>query len=87
MNHSFGTYYRFTLFGGSHEPLIGVEIQGIPTGSSLDRAALQAFLDRRAPGQSDYATPRREADEPKILSGLNEWGRTCGAPSRPMVER
>lgn len=84
MNHSFGTYYRFTLFGGSHEPLIGVEIQGIPAGSVLDRAALQAFLDQRAPGQSGFSTPRREADVPIFEKGL-EGDVFTGGPVRAVI--
>jgi chorismate synthase len=41
--------------------------------------ALNAFLRRRAPGNAPYATARREADAPEILSGL-VGGVTCGAP-------
>ena len=71
MTHSsFGFYYRFTLFGGSHEPLVGVEIEGLPAGIPLDRAALRAFLDRRAPGQGAFTSSRREPDEPCFEEGL-----------------
>lgn len=86
MNHfSFGTFYRFTLFGGSHEPCIGVEIEGIPAGLPLDRAALQAFLDRRAPGRGEYASSRREADEPRFEEGLAGDVFT-GMPLRIVIE-
>lgn len=71
MNHfSYGTYFRFTLFGGSHEPLLGVEIQGIPADTAFDEAALKAFLARRAPGQGRFASPRRETDIPVFEKGL-----------------
>ena len=45
----------------------------------MDPEALQRFLRRRAPGQSELSTPRKEADRPEFLSGLYA-GRTCGAP-------
>ena len=38
------------IFGESHAPEIGVEIEGVPKGTVIDGAELQAFLDRRAPG-------------------------------------
>ena len=80
MSNSFGTLFRFTIFGQSHAPAIGVTIEGLPPGSPVDLEALQAFLDRRAPGRSPLSTPRREADIPELLSGLGPDGRTCGAP-------
>ena len=86
MNHfSFGTFYRFTLFGGSHEPLIGVEIEGLPAGIPLDRAALQAFLERRAPGQGAFTSSRREADVPRFEEGL-EGDLFTGMPLRIVIE-
>ena len=70
---------QVTLFGQSHSPAIGVVIDGLPAGKTVDTEALAAFLRRRAPGQSPFATPRKEADEPVFVSGLHE-GMTCGAP-------
>lgn len=80
MSNSFGNLFRFTIFGQSHAPAIGVTIEGLPAGSPVDLEALQAFLDRRAPGKSPLSTPRRETDVPELLSGLGPDGRTCGAP-------
>ncbi len=80
MSNSFGSAYRFTIFGQSHAPAIGVTIEGLPAGSPVDLGALQAFLDRRAPGKSPMSTSRREEDRPELLSGLGPDGRTCGAP-------
>ena len=37
-------------------------------------------MARRAPGKAPYATARKEADAPEIVSGLTEDGFTCGAP-------
>ncbi len=86
MASSFGTALRVTVFGQSHSPAIGCVIEGLPAGFSLDMDALRAFMARRAPGQASWATPRKEADEPKVLSGLNQRGETCGAPLAIMIE-
>ena len=80
MSNSFGSAYRFTIFGQSHAPAIGVTVEGLPAGSPVDLDALQAFLDRRAPGKSPLSTARREEDRPELLSGLGPDGKSCGAP-------
>ena len=84
MSSSYGDNIRITIFGQSHAPAIGVTIQGLPAGFTIDRAALQAFLDRRAPGRDPTATARREADEPEFLSGL-VGDVTCGAPLTAII--
>ena len=70
--NTFGTYFRITTWGESHGKALGVVIDGCPAGLSLCEADIQAFLDRRKPGQTRYATPRKEADEVNILSGVFE---------------
>ena len=83
MSNSFGNRFRFTIWGQSHAPGIGVTMEGIPAGTRIDLERLQAFLDRRAPGQKG-TTPRREADRPEFLSGLVD-GVTCGAPVTALI--
>ena len=78
MSNTYGNTVRFTIFGQSHGPAIGVTIEGLPAGIRIDIEKLQAFLDRRAPGQKG-STPRKEADRPEFVSGLAD-GVTCGAP-------
>ena len=68
-----------SIFGQSHSPAIGVTIDGLPAGLTVDLEELQTFLDRRAPGRNEWSTPRKETDVPEILSGLMD-GKTCGAP-------
>ena len=60
------------IFGESHAPEIGVEMDGVPAGTRIDFEELQAFLDRRAPGngQGGLSTPRREPDRPEFASGV-----------------
>ncbi len=84
MSNSFGERYRFTIFGQSHAPAIGVTIEGLPVGFTPDMDALQAFLDRRAPGKGKYTTTRKEADRPEFVSGLVD-GHTCGAPVTAII--
>ena len=84
MSNSFGDRYRFTIFGQSHAPAIGVTIEGLPAGFVPDMEALQAFLVRRAPGQGKYTTSRKEADAPEFIAGLVD-GHTCGAPVTAVI--
>ena len=79
MSSGFGTVLKLQLFGESHGPAVGMCLDGFPAGFRPDLTALQAFLDRRAPGRSALTSARREADRPEFLSGLAD-GRTCGAP-------
>ncbi len=79
MGSSFGRRFVVTTFGESHGAALGVVIDGVPPGLRLDVAAIGAELARRRPGQGPLTSPRREADEPELLSGLFE-GRTLGTP-------
>ncbi|RAK66906.1 chorismate synthase [Hymenobacter edaphi] len=79
MSNSYGTLFRISTFGESHGPGIGVIIDGCPAGLAVDVADIQHALDRRRPGQSELTTPRSEADQVEVLSGLFE-GRSTGTP-------
>ena len=84
MSSTYGEHIKLSIFGQSHGPAIGMTLDGVPAGLPVDLEQLQAFLDRRAPGQNDFSTPRAEADRPEFLSGLLE-GRTCGAPIAAII--
>ena len=75
----YGKKIKLSIFGQSHSPAIGVSIDGLPAGLKLDMESLKTFLRRRAPGQDELSTARKENDAPEILSGLAD-GVTCGAP-------
>ena len=77
--NSFGRRFVVTTFGESHGPALGVVIDGVPPGVTLDLDLLRQDLDRRRPGQSAITTPRNEEDAPELLSGLFK-GRTLGTP-------
>ena len=85
VGNSFGTLFRITTFGESHGPALGVVVDGCPAGLSLNLEFIQSELDRRKPGQSKLVTPRKEADEFKVLSGVYE-GTTTGAPLAFVIE-
>ena len=73
MSHnSFGHLFRITTWGESHGPAIGCVVDGCPPGIPITEAEIQAYLDKRRPGQSKYTTQRQEPDTVKILSGVFE---------------
>ena len=79
MSHnSFGHMFRFTTWGESHGPALGVVIDGCPPGIAISEEIIQRDLDRRRPGQSRFTTQRREEDRVAILSGTFEDERTGG---------
>jgi len=84
MSSRYGENIHLTIFGQSHSPAIGMTLEGIPAGEAIDMEALRAFLARRAPGQNDWSTPRREADLPSFLSGLR-GDITCGTPLTAVI--
>jgi chorismate synthase len=75
----FGIRFSFSTFGESHGKAIGCLIDGVPAGLTIDEAYIQAQLDRRKPGQNEFATARKEADSVEILSGVFE-GVSTGTP-------
>ncbi|MFO1185203.1 MAG: chorismate synthase [Bauldia sp.] len=71
MSHNtIGHLFRVTTFGESHGPTIGCVVDGCPPRIALAEADIQAFLDKRRPGQSRFTTQRREPDRVRILSGV-----------------
>lgn len=74
-----GTILKVTTWGESHGKGIGVVVDGCPAGLPLTEEDIQAYLDRRKPGQSRFTTKRQEADRVEILSGVFE-GKTTGTP-------
>ena len=84
MSSTYGEMIRLSIFGQSHGAAIGMTLDGVPAGLPLDLDKLQEFLNRRAPGQNDWSTPRREEDRPEFLSGILN-GFTTGAPIAAII--
>ncbi|MGD0582026.1 MAG: chorismate synthase [Bacteroidales bacterium] len=76
--NTFGRVFRVSLFGESHGSAIGAIIDGCPPGIDLSPEDFSADLDRRRSGRKG-TTPRKEADDPEIISGILD-GKTTGAP-------
>lgn len=79
MSSVFGNRIKVSIFGQSHSEAIGVVIDGLQAGFKLNLSEISNFMKRRAPGQNAVSTPRNEADEFHVISGLVD-DTTCGAP-------
>lgn len=85
MSSTLGNNLKISVFGESHGNGIGVVIDGLPAGKTIDMEAVLVQMKRRAPGRDKTATPRKESDAPKILSGM--LGSTLtGAPLCAVIE-
>lgn len=79
MSGMWGSKIKLSIFGESHGDAIGITIDGLPAGFSIDMDKIMMEMERRAPGKSSLSTPRKESDIPEILSGYFE-GKTTGTP-------
>lgn len=70
MSSTYGEKIKISVFGESHGGGIGVVIDGLPAGEAIDFDAVLAQMARRAPGRDKTATPRKESDTPRVLSGM-----------------
>ncbi|WP_419769306.1 MAG: chorismate synthase [Candidatus Marinarcus sp.] len=75
--NSFGHKFKFTTFGESHGKALGCIVDGVPAGIKIDESFIQSEMNRRKPGQNEFATARNEGDKIEILSGVFE-GITTG---------
>lgn len=85
MTFDFGKTLKMNVFGASHAPEIGVSITGIPKGEKIDFDELVKFMQRRAPGNNPFSTPRKEADLPEFISGVKD-AVTTGEPIRAIIK-
>lgn len=79
MSGVWGNNIRLAIFGESHGKAIGISIDGLPPGLSLDLDEINHEMQRRAPGRNNISTQRKEKDQFEILSGYFN-GRTTGTP-------
>ncbi|MEG2017244.1 MAG: chorismate synthase [Clostridium sp.] len=85
MSSILGTKVKLSVFGESHGEAIGVVIDGLPAGHTIDFEWVYKEMKRRVPGQNKFSTTRVEKDIPRILSGVFE-GKTTGAPLTAIIE-
>jgi chorismate synthase len=84
MTMRIGESFRVTIFGSSHGPEVGVEIDGVPRNTAIDTAGIQTDLDRRRPVGRRLATKRQEEDRLVVDRGLVQ-GRSDGTTFRAHV--
>jgi chorismate synthase len=82
--NSYGTLFKVTLYGESHQEAIGTIVDGVPAGIKIDDELITSDLMKRQPGAVG-TTPRKEKDEFKILSGVFN-GYATGSPIHIMIE-
>lgn len=73
-----GEKLKITLFGESHGDIVGIVIDGVPSGMEIDKDMFMPDILRRKSGKIG-TTSRIERDEPRIISGIYE-GFSTGAP-------
>ncbi len=78
MTMDLGRSLRLALYGSSHGPEVGLTLEGLPRGTPIDLAAIQADLDRRRPVGRRLATRRHEEDALIVDSGVKD-GRSDGS--------
>lgn len=84
MSSTWNNKITFSIFGESHGQAIGVCMDNIPAGESLDIDEIYKFMARRAPKKDGLTTPRSEKDIPRIVSGFYN-GKTTGTPICAMI--
>ncbi len=71
MSNTYGNNIKLAVFGGSHDPEIGMTLAGMPRGVLLSEDTLVSFMARRAPGQGAWSTARKETDAPVFTAGVD----------------
>ena len=84
MSSTWKNSISFTVFGESHGPAIGVCMDNVPPGESIDVDKIYKFMARRAPKKDGTTTMRNEKDIPQIISGFHN-GKTTGTPLVAMI--
>lgn len=79
-----GNNIKISIFGESHAPAVGVTIDGLPSGISIDCMELQRFMQKRQAVDPTISTPRKEDDIPQFLCGLQN-SITEGTPLSIMI--
>ena len=79
MSSTWGNNIKISVFGESHSDAIGVSIDGLEAGIDLNMDEIAFEMFRRAPGNNEISTSRKETDVPDIVSGFFN-GKTTGTP-------
>lgn len=80
-----GEILKLTVFGESHGPEVGAVLDGFPSGIFVDKKFIADEMRRRSADGNRLATPRKEKDLVRIVSGVFEE-RTTGTPICGVIE-
>ena len=83
MKSSFGQSVNITITGESHGQALVAVLSGLTPGIEIDNEYIRKCLSQRAP-VGEISTPRKEADEFEILSGVFN-GKTTGTPITVLI--
>ncbi len=78
MSFPYGNNIKLYIDGESHGEKLTMTLEGFPKGLKIDEEFLSSFMKRRAPGQNEWSTLRKEADKPVFLSGIADGVTTGG---------
>ena len=84
MSSVYGNILKVSTFGESHGGGVGVVVDNVPAGMTLDEEIIQIELNKRRPGTSKFVSPRNEADKVEIISGVAS-GKTLGTPIMMLI--
>ena len=70
MKNTFGSALALTIFGESHGRAIGGVLDGMAAGVPVDEEFIAACMDKRRARGDGLSTPRVEADNVQLLSGV-----------------
>lgn len=84
MKNTIGNHISCTIFGESHGDVIGIVMDGLPAGITIDIEHLQAQMEKRK-AKGRISTQRHEDDSVHITSGYFE-GKTTGTPLTILIE-
>ncbi len=84
MSFPYGNNIKLYIDGGSHDEKMEMTLCGFPKGLKIDEEFLAFFMKRRAPGQNEWSTSRKEADKPVFLSGVCD-GVTTGNTIKAVI--
>ncbi|MEI6851652.1 MAG: chorismate synthase [Bacteroidota bacterium] len=79
MSNSFGDLFKVTIFGESHGKVMGGVVDGCVPGLTIDEQLIHQELLKRSTSRNFFSSPRIEADDFEILSGICN-GKTTGGP-------
>ena len=83
--NSFGSIFRISIFGESHNECVGIVLDGVPAGLSISEADFVTDVERRKGGVQKATTPRQEDDLPIFKSGVFN-SKTTGSPLTILFE-